>query len=61
MSAVLLASSVLATVLVILLIREHRLRRALESLLRRLIRHWRSHEMLHTDDTARAPAERLRK
>ena len=41
---ILLASSLLAVVLVLLLIREHRLRRALEALLRRLIAHWRSHE-----------------
>jgi hypothetical protein len=38
------ASTVLAVILVIALAREIRLRRALESLLRRLLTYWRSHE-----------------
>lgn len=43
-AAVLLASSALAVVLVLALIREVRLRRALENLLRRLLAKWRSTE-----------------
>ena len=41
-ASVLLASSVLAVVLVLALIREVRLRRALQTLLRRLLERWRS-------------------
>jgi len=41
-SAVLLASSALAVVLVLALVREVRLRRALQALLRRLLEKWRS-------------------
>ena len=41
--AVVLAGSTLAVVLVLALVREIRLRRALESLLRRLLKKWRSH------------------
>ena len=39
---VLLASSALAVVLVLALVREVRLRRALQTLLRRLLERWRS-------------------
>ena len=45
-----LASTVLAVVLVIVLAREIRLRRALESLLRRLLTYWRTHENRKTHD-----------
>jgi len=41
-AAVLLASSALAVVLVLSLVREVRLRRALQALLRRLLAKWRS-------------------
>ena len=41
--SVLAASSALAVVLVVALVREVRLRRALQMLLRRLIEHWRMH------------------
>jgi hypothetical protein len=41
-AAVLLASSALAIVLVLALVREVRLRRALQALLRRLLEKWRS-------------------
>jgi len=41
-ASVLLASSVLAVVLVLALVREVRLRRALQTLLRRLLERWRS-------------------
>jgi hypothetical protein len=50
------ASTVLAVILVIVLAREIRLRRALESLLRRLLSYWRSHEERNTRDT-RHPAD----
>jgi ABC-type phosphate/phosphonate transport system permease subunit len=46
-----LASSVLAVVLVVVLAREIRLRRALESLLRRLIAYWRTREERTHRDT----------
>ena len=39
---IILASSVLAVVLVLVLVREVRLRRALQALLRRLLEKWRS-------------------
>ena len=41
-AAVLLASSALTLVLVLALVREVRLRRALQTLLRRLLERWRS-------------------
>ena len=41
-AAVVLASSALAVVLVLALVREVRLRRALQALLRRLLEKWRS-------------------
>jgi hypothetical protein len=41
MTPVLLASSALVLVLSIALVREVRLRRALQALLRQLLRHWR--------------------
>lgn len=44
------ASSVLAMILVIALAREIRLRRALESLLRRLLSYWRTHEKRYPRD-----------
>ena len=46
------ASSVLAVVLVVVLAREIRLRRALESLLRRLLAYWRTREERTHRDTA---------
>jgi len=49
-TAILLACSLLAVILVLTLIHEHRLRRALESLLRRLITHRRHHEQNPTRD-----------
>ena len=60
MTPILLASSLLAVVLVLILIREHRLRRALESLLRRLITNWRNHEKNSTH-TADLPDRGMRK
>lgn len=54
MTTVCLASSLLAVILVLVLIREHRLRRALESLLRRLLTHWRNNEA----NPARNPVDR---
>ncbi len=45
-TAVLLASSTLAVVLVLALVREVRLRRALQNLIRRLLEKWR---LLHDD------------
>lgn len=42
-ASVLLASTALAFVLVIALVREVRLRRALQAVLRRLLQKWRSH------------------
>ena len=50
------ASTVLAVILVIALAREIRLRRALESLLRRLLTYWRTHEAPPYRDTTR-PAD----
>jgi hypothetical protein len=41
---IILASSTLALVLVLALVREVRLRRALQVLLRRLLEKWRSHK-----------------
>ena len=49
------ASSVLAAVLVLALVREYRLRRALQTLLRRLLIYWRSHE---TNDDADSSGRR---
>lgn len=43
-AAILLASSVLAVVLVLALVREVRLRRALQALLRRILEKWRFHD-----------------
>ena len=43
-AVILFCSSLLTVVLVLLLHREHRLRRVLESLLRRQIKTWRNHE-----------------
>ena len=57
-----LASSVLTVVLVIVLAREIRLRRALESLLRKLLAYWRTHEERKTrnaDDPAAPRDPRL--
>jgi hypothetical protein len=50
------ASTVLAVILVVVLAREIRLRRALESLLRRLLAYWRNHEKTKNHDTA-GPAD----
>ena len=50
---VLVCSSLLAVVIVLALAREIRLRRALESLLRRLLSYWRSHEERQPRDTGR--------
>ena len=58
---ILLASSLLAVVLVLILIREHRLRRALESLLRRLLTRWRKHETNRDTDSAGPAAGGLRR
>jgi len=60
MTAIVLAgSSLLAVVLVIALAREIRLRRALQSLLRRLLAHWRTHETTCPDDPDRPAPGRL--
>ena len=48
------ASSVLAVVAVVVLAREIRLRRALESLLRRLLAYWRTREEHNPRDTGRS-------
>ena len=61
MTPILFASSVLATVLVLILIREHRLRRALETLLRRLLKHWRNDETPPTRNPVDRPDSRLRR
>jgi hypothetical protein len=50
------ASTVLAVVLVVVLAREIRLRRALESLLRKLLAYWRSREERSPRDVGR-PAD----
>jgi hypothetical protein len=51
----------LAVVLAIALAREVRLRRALQSLLRRLLVHWRKpHEKIRPTDSADSTADRLR-
>ena len=50
------ASTVLAVILVVALAREMRLRRALESLLRRLLSYWRTHEKPKPRDVDR-PAD----
>jgi hypothetical protein len=42
-TAIVASSSLLAVVLTVALVRERRLRRALQALLRRLLFHWRSH------------------
>jgi hypothetical protein len=58
---VLTSVSLLAVVLAISLAREVRLRRALQSLLRRLLAHWRKpHEKIHPTDTDDPAADRLR-
>ena len=56
---VLVGSSLLAVVLSIALAREIRLRRALQSLLRRLLNHWRPHETLRPNDPDRPAPGRL--
>jgi len=62
MSAVVLAgSSLLAVVLAIALAREVRLRRALQSLLRRLLAHWRPYEKTRSNNPDRPASERLHK
>ena len=43
-AVILFTSSLLVVVLVLILIREHRLRRALECLLRRLLKNWRNND-----------------
>jgi len=50
------ASSVLAVVLVVVLAREIRLRRALETLLRKILALWRTHEERNLRDVGRATA-----
>lgn len=60
-TSIVLASSLLAVILVLILIREHRLRRALESLLRRLINHWRNHEKNSPREPVDLPDRRMRK
>jgi hypothetical protein len=50
------ASTVLAVILVIVLAREIRLRRALESLLRRLLTYWRTHAHTRVPDADRPAA-----
>jgi hypothetical protein len=50
------AASVLAVVLVFVLAREIRLRRALEALLKKLIAYWRSHANASEPDARRAAA-----
>lgn len=47
------ASTLLAVILVIALAREIQLRRALESLLRRLLAYWRTHEKRQPRDADR--------
>ena len=59
-TTIVLASSLLVVILVLILIREHRLRRALESLLRRLINHWRNHETNSTREPLDLPDRRMR-
>jgi hypothetical protein len=60
MTAIVLAgSSLLAVVLAIALAREIRMRRALQSLLRRLLAHWRPYEKTHSNDADRSAAGRL--
>jgi hypothetical protein len=54
--SVVAASSLLAVVLVLALVREVRLRRALQMLLHRLLAHWRFHEK--TNDDADTPDRR---
>ena len=61
MTTVCLASSLLAVVLVLILIREHRLRRALESLLRRLLTHWRHNEANPARNPVDLPDRSMRK
>ena len=63
---IVLASSVLAVVLVVALVREVRLRRALQKLLSRLLSHWRNRDVEnHTlppsdgDDSAAAGRDRV--
>jgi hypothetical protein len=55
MTAVLLASSLLAVVLVLALAREVRLRRALQQLLSRFLNYWRRR---NDEDKTRAPKRR---
>jgi hypothetical protein len=60
MTAIVLAgSSLLAVVLVTALAREIRLRRALQSLLKRLFIQRRPHEKIHSDDADRPAAGRM--
>ncbi len=59
MTAIVLAgSSLLAVVLAIALAREVRVRRGLQSLLRRLLAHWRPYEKTRSTDVDR-PSGRL--
>jgi len=60
-TTIVLANSLLVVILILILIREHRLRRALESLLRRLINHWRNHEPNPTREPVDVPDRRMRK
>ncbi len=53
-TVVLTGSSLLTVVLVLALAREIRLRRALQSLLKRLLAHWRPYEKNHSNDVDRA-------
>jgi len=61
---IILASSTLILVLVVALVREVRLRRALQALLRRLLAHWRPYvrpaRHTPTDDVDRADDQRAR-
>jgi len=59
MSAIVLAgSSLLAVVLAIALAREVRLRGSLQSLLRRLLAHWRPYEKIHSHNVDRPAPDR---
>ncbi len=60
-TTIVLTSSLLVVILVLILIREHRLRRALENLLRRLINHWRNHETNTTREPVDVLDRRMRK
>jgi hypothetical protein len=52
-----LVSSVLTVILVVALAREIRLRRALESLLKRLLSYWRTHEEQKPRDVGHQPVD----